>query len=107
MIKVNGRDYEWQEELTVTQLLQNKGYTYSRIVVSINNILVSKEEYDTKKIRDNDIVQCIQFDGGGDRRNRQNPSQRNFDRSNFKNSRKLRSNSAKNLAQSHFMLYNV
>ena len=36
MIKLNNRDCEWQEGLTVEELMKLKNYTYSRIVVMVN-----------------------------------------------------------------------
>ncbi|GAG00919.1 unnamed protein product, partial [marine sediment metagenome] len=36
MIKVNGRDREWEEDLTVTLLLERFKYTFPLIMVKVN-----------------------------------------------------------------------
>jgi len=65
MIKVNGSDYPWVEELTVSALLAEKGYTFSRIIVRVNGQLIHEEEYETAMVRDGDDVQVLHIFGGG------------------------------------------
>lgn len=65
MIKVNGRDTEWEENLTVEKLLQNKRYTYPKIIVRINGELIHREEYGSTPIRDGDDVKVIHLLAGG------------------------------------------
>ncbi|MEL7566764.1 MAG: sulfur carrier protein ThiS [Dehalobacterium sp.] len=67
MIKVNGYDFPWEEGLTVTRLLEKKGYTFhvNLIVVKINNIIILEEKFDTTLINDGDEVQALHIFGGG------------------------------------------
>ena len=67
MIKVNGFDFPWEEGLTVTKLLEKKGYTFhtSLIVVKINNEIIDEEKFDTTLIQDCDDVQALHIFGGG------------------------------------------
>ncbi|MTI54254.1 sulfur carrier protein ThiS [Geosporobacter ferrireducens] len=65
MIKVNGRDSDWEENLTVEKLLQNKRYTYPKIIVRINGELINREEYASTSIRDGDDVKVIHLLAGG------------------------------------------
>ncbi len=67
MIKVNGYDFPWEEGLTITRLLEKKGYTFhvNLIVVKINNAVISEEEFDTTLINDGDEVQALHIFGGG------------------------------------------
>ncbi|MGF7057087.1 sulfur carrier protein ThiS [Brassicibacter mesophilus] len=65
MIKVNGRDHEWNEGLTVNELLKIKRYTYPKIIVKINNKLVPKHAYTSTLIHDKDDVQVIHLLAGG------------------------------------------
>ena len=65
MIKVNGRDFEWEQDMTVEVLLGKKGYIFPKIIVKINGELIKKEDYDTKAIRDEDNVQVIHLLAGG------------------------------------------
>lgn len=65
MIKVNGRDMEWGENLTVELLLKKCKYTFPLIMVKINGKYISKEKYETTLIMDNDDVQVIHSIAGG------------------------------------------
>ena len=65
MIKLNNRDCEWMEDLTVEVLMKNKNFTYSRIIVSINGKFIPSEEYATTVIMDNDDVKAIHLLAGG------------------------------------------
>ncbi|MFZ5353118.1 MAG: sulfur carrier protein ThiS [Bacillota bacterium] len=65
MIKVNGRDFQWEEGLTVEKLLQQKNYTYPKLIVKINNVLIQPEQYASTPIRDGDDVKAIHLLAGG------------------------------------------
>jgi sulfur carrier protein len=65
MIKVNNRDFEWEEGLTVQGLLDKKKYTYPKLIVKINNVLVPSEEYSSTVIHDGDDVKVIHLLAGG------------------------------------------
>ena len=65
MIKVNDRNFEWQEGLTVKKLLVLKKYTYPKIIVTINDSHITKEEYHKTLINDEDDVKVIHLLAGG------------------------------------------
>lgn len=67
MIKVNGYDFPWEEGLTITKLLEKKGYTFhvNLIVVKINGVVISEEKFDSTLINDGDDVQALHIFGGG------------------------------------------
>lgn len=65
MIKVNNRDFEWTEGLTVQELLNKKSYTYPKLIIKINNVLVPSEEYASTAIHDGDDVKVIHLLAGG------------------------------------------
>ncbi|SDK82074.1 sulfur carrier protein ThiS [Natronincola ferrireducens] len=65
MIKVNGRAFEWEENLTVEELLKKKNYTYPKIFVKINDQLIPQNEYAKKVIMDGDDVKVIHLMAGG------------------------------------------
>ncbi|KAB3531037.1 sulfur carrier protein ThiS [Alkaliphilus pronyensis] len=65
MIKVNSKDFEWEEGLTVQKLLDKKKYTFPKIYVTINGEIVEKEEYDITLIKDGDDVKVIHLLAGG------------------------------------------
>lgn len=65
MIHVNGREFQWEEGLTVTELLRRKTYTYHKIVVKINDVVISNENFETTVIHDGDDVKAIHLLAGG------------------------------------------
>ncbi|HZW83236.1 MAG TPA: sulfur carrier protein ThiS [Candidatus Deferrimicrobium sp.] len=65
MITVNGRDFPWEEGLTVEKLLQQKGYTFPAIVVIINGNPVPEDEFYKTKISDGAEVKAIHLIAGG------------------------------------------
>ncbi len=65
MIKVNGRDREWEKDLTVVLLLERCKYTFPLIMVKINGKYISREKYKDTAIMDGDDVQVIHSIAGG------------------------------------------
>jgi len=65
MIKVNGRDRAWEENLTVELLLKKCKYTFPLIMVKVNGEYIPKEKYEDTLITDNDDVQVIHSIAGG------------------------------------------
>lgn len=65
MIKVNDRNFEWQEGLTVTKLLELKKFSYPKIIVVINDNIISKDKYEDTVINDGDNVKVIHLLAGG------------------------------------------
>lgn len=65
MITVNGREFPYEEGLTVANLLQKKGYTFKMITVKINGSVIKKDEYETTPIHDGDNVQVLHHVAGG------------------------------------------
>ena len=65
MIKINRRDREWEECLTVELLLKQCKYTFPLIMVKINGKYIPKEKYKDTLIADNDDVQVIHSIAGG------------------------------------------
>lgn len=65
MIKLNNKDFPWEDGMTVESLMIHKKFTYSRIIVKINGHHVEQEDYATTVINDNDDVQMIHLLAGG------------------------------------------
>ena len=66
MITVNHRDkIEWRERMTVQDLLDEMGYSYSLITVTVNDTLVNKSEYDSHQIEDGADVTVFHLAHGG------------------------------------------
>ncbi|MBN1234125.1 MAG: sulfur carrier protein ThiS [Candidatus Coatesbacteria bacterium] len=65
MIKVNGNEYEWQENLTVSEMLKNCNYNFPLIIVKVNGELIPRSNYKTQLIPDNAEVEATHLIGGG------------------------------------------
>lgn len=66
MIRVNNRDeIEWEEGLTISDLLDRFNYTFPHIVVTINGEVVHREDYPTRTIPDKADVRVIHLIAGG------------------------------------------
>ena len=65
MIKVNNRDSEWYDGMTVRSLLGDKKYTFRMIIVKVNGKVIKKNQYDTHPINDGDKVFVIHMISGG------------------------------------------
>jgi len=66
LIRVNNRDeIEWQDGLTVSDLLERCRYTFAHIIVKIDGEVILPEEYDTRVIPDGAQVHVIHLIAGG------------------------------------------
>jgi thiamine biosynthesis protein ThiS len=66
MIIVNNRDkLDWQEGMTVRDILDKMKYTFHLITVTVNGELVQKVDYDTHLVPDNADVSVFHLAHGG------------------------------------------
>ena len=66
MIVVNNRDkLDWQENMTVNDVLETMKYTFRLITVTVNGQLVQKEDYDSFMVPDNANVSAFHLAHGG------------------------------------------
>ena len=66
MILVNNRDRTpWEPGMTVARLLQLCRYTSPHIHVFVNDELVHKDHYDTRRVEDGDEVRVLHMIAGG------------------------------------------
>ena len=65
MIKVNEKDYPWEEGLTVKQLLDKMKYSFPLIIVAINRKTVPESAYTCTVIEDGDDIKVIHLICGG------------------------------------------
>ena len=64
-IILNGEKVNLSAPITVGQLVKQYNLDPAKIVVEINLTIMDKNEYDQKKIEENDKVEFISFMGGG------------------------------------------
>lgn len=65
MIKVNGREVKLEGNYTISKYLQLNGYKKLLVAVECNGEIVSKDNYDSKIIKDGDVLEIVTFVGGG------------------------------------------
>lgn len=66
MIQVNDREeIEWEEGMTVSDLLERLNYTFPHIIVKVNGEAVPREEYSDRAIPDDADVRTIHLIAGG------------------------------------------
>jgi len=66
-IVLNGEEKEIPREMTVMELLEEIGVKFREVglAVAINEEVIPKSEYTTKKVREGDKVEVVQLVGGG------------------------------------------
>lgn len=66
MITINNRDkLEWREGMTVSDILEEMGYSYTLITVTVDDRLVPEEDYDHFVIEDGSGVGVFHLAHGG------------------------------------------
>jgi thiamine biosynthesis protein ThiS len=66
MIRVNDKfEVAWEEGMTVTELLKRLKFSFPLIIVSVDGVLVPKEEYATRQIPDRAEVKVLHMTAGG------------------------------------------
>lgn len=66
MIRINNRhELEWEEGVTVSDVLNRMNYTFPHIIVSVNGEIVRQEEYEDTTIPDEADVRVIHLIAGG------------------------------------------
>ncbi len=64
-VKINGQDMDVRDEITVRELLRELKIEDKTMAVAINLQVVKKEDWDSRKIKENDRVEFLTFVGGG------------------------------------------
>lgn len=64
MVRINGKDEDVNNKLLL-DYLNSSEYRPGTYVVEINEEIVHKENYDDVTLHDGDIVEIVQFMGGG------------------------------------------
>ncbi|OQY24344.1 MAG: thiamine biosynthesis protein ThiS [Anaerolineaceae bacterium 4572_32.1] len=66
MIHVNDKfEVEWEEGMTVTRLLERLGFSYPLVIVSVDGVLVPRDEYAVRQVPDGVPVKVLHMMAGG------------------------------------------
>ncbi len=65
-IKLNNRDESFDSDnLTISELLKFKNFTFKMMIIKVNGNLVKKSQYSTTVVIDGDDVQVLHMISGG------------------------------------------
>jgi thiamine biosynthesis protein ThiS len=64
-LTINGSKKEYQDKITVQQLLQLSNISPGRVVIELNRNILSPDMHDKTELRHGDTIELIQFVGGG------------------------------------------
>lgn len=61
---INGKQYEL-EQMTAQKLLETLSLKADRVVLEVSGAIVSKAQYESFVVSENDTVEIVSFVGGG------------------------------------------
>lgn len=64
-MKVNGKELNVKENMTVSIMLEEQGFRAERVAVELNGEICPKSQYDKLILKDDDVIEVVSFVGGG------------------------------------------
>ena len=64
-MRVNGKQVELKERLTLENFLESSGYALTKVAVELNGKIVPRKEYAATILEDTDVLEIVCFVGGG------------------------------------------
>ena len=64
-MRVNGKQVELKERLTLEKFLESNGYALTKVAVELNGKIVPLKEYAATILEDTDVLEIVCFVGGG------------------------------------------
>jgi sulfur carrier protein len=64
-IRINGEEKEISDGLTIARLLDELRIRPGRVVVEVNQDIVSREVHDSTILKEGDALEIVHFVGGG------------------------------------------
>ena len=64
-MRVNGKQVEIKERLTLETFLESNGYVLTKVAVELNGKIVPRKEYAATILEDTDVLEIVCFVGGG------------------------------------------
>jgi len=63
--KINGKEFDISQPKTVSELLRELKIDPQRVAVEVNLSIIKKADYSTCLLNDGDIIEIVNFVGGG------------------------------------------
>ena len=64
-IQLNGKKISINSKFSVKDLIKKYRLKEKKIAIEVNGIILPKQNYNKKKLKNNDKVEVVQFIGGG------------------------------------------
>ena len=64
-IQLNGKKVKIQRDLSIKDLIKKYRLKENKIAIELNGIILPKDRYKNKKVKNNDKIEIVQFIGGG------------------------------------------
>ena len=64
-IQLNGKKLKIQTNLTINDLIKKYKLKENKIAIEVNGVILPKNSYKNKKVKNNDKIEIVQFIGGG------------------------------------------
>ncbi len=64
-MKVNGKEMNLKDGITIDELLSEIKFNKERVVVEVDGVIVSKDDFKSFKLTENNTIEVVSFVGGG------------------------------------------
>jgi sulfur carrier protein len=64
-VKVNGKEMNLKNGITIDELLSEIKFNKERVVVEVDGVIVSKDDFKFFKLTENNTIEVVSFVGGG------------------------------------------
>jgi len=64
-IKLNGKKTIVDDQISLNKILKNLNIPIKKVAIELNKEIVNKKKLSSIKIRNNDIIEIVNFIGGG------------------------------------------
>ncbi|MBS6599830.1 MAG: sulfur carrier protein ThiS [Clostridium sp.] len=64
-MKVNGKEMNLKNGITIDELLSEIKFNKERVVVEVDGVIVSKDDFKSFKLTENNTIEVVSFVGGG------------------------------------------
>ncbi len=64
-MKVNGKEMNLKNGITIDELLSEIKFNKERVVVEVDGVIVSKDDFKFFKLTENNTIEVVSFVGGG------------------------------------------
>ena len=64
-IQINGRKIALKQNLSISDLLKKYKISRRKVAIELNGKIVPQNKYYSKKLKNNDKIEIVQFIGGG------------------------------------------